>query len=77
MTATTLPTNPLSLGTKVRLLPPFDTLTGVSDFEVAGVQFVEPDGEICEGPTERWQYLIAGLGDGEMTAFAAEFVEPI
>jgi hypothetical protein len=68
---------PLPLGVKVRPLPPFDTLASGSGLEVAGVQFVDADGEISELPTGRWQYLVTGTTEGELVAFASEYVEPI
>lgn len=68
---------PLPLGVKVRPLPPFDTLSGGSELEVAGVQFVDAGGEISATATLRWQYLVSGVIEGELVAFASEYVEPV
>lgn len=61
----------LSVGARVRILPPFDAISA-DVVEVTAVQFVAVDGSISEAPTDVVQYILGDLG-----AFASAYVSEV
>jgi hypothetical protein len=69
---------PLQVGTPVRVLAPWSgSETEPSEpTTIAAVQFIDADGEIVDGPTADWQYVLDGDEPFADCAFRPEYVGP-
>lgn len=61
----------LSVGARVRILPPFDAISA-DVVEVTAVQFVAAAGAISEAQTDAVQYIL-----GDRGAFASAYVAEV
>jgi hypothetical protein len=66
----------IAVGTRVRLLKPYNLQEGADDCVVGAVQFVTEDGEFSDEETSVVQYVMAG-GPLDGFAFGSQYVESI